>query len=146
TGTRAGERLIVPSARLQMLAQAIAQGVGVSGVNAPALAPHEKKWVDDAVGALGDGNGLVTVGARHDAALQALVLLINERLGAFGKALRFTDPILAAPPDGKDSLAVLVDDMKAGRVTTLLILEAEPLQATPAALDFRAALEKVAFS
>ena len=36
--------------------------------------------------------------------------------------------------------------MKAGRVTTLLILEAEPLQATPAALDFRAALEKRAFS
>jgi molybdopterin-containing oxidoreductase family iron-sulfur binding subunit len=146
TGTRAGERLIVPSARVQVLAQAIALGVGVTGVAAADLTAPEKKWVDDAVGALGAGNGLVTLGALYDAALHALVLLINERLGSFGKALRFTDPILAAPPDGKDSLAALADDMKAGRVTTLLILEAEPLQATPAALDFRTALEKVAFS
>ncbi|HEY2872785.1 MAG TPA: 4Fe-4S dicluster domain-containing protein, partial [Reyranella sp.] len=145
TGTRARDRLIVPSARVQLLAQAIAQGLGVSNVAAPDLAPPDKKWVDEAVAALGVG-GLVTVGASYDEALHALVLLINERLGAFGKALRFTDPILAEPPDGKESLGVLVDDMKAGRVTTLLVLEAEPLQATPAALDFRSALEKVVFS
>ncbi len=147
TGTRARERLIVPSARVPMLAQAIAQGLRLDGVPGADLAPPEKKWIDEAVAALGnDGGGLVTLGAHYDEPLHALVLLINERLGAFGKALRFADPILAAPPDGKESLAVLVDDMKAGRVTTLLILEAEPLQATPAALDFRSALEKVAFS
>ncbi|HET6196560.1 MAG TPA: 4Fe-4S ferredoxin, partial [Acetobacteraceae bacterium] len=147
TGTRSRDRLIVPSARLQLLAQAIALGLGVVAAGPePALAPLEKKWADDAVAALRAGSGFVTLGAHHDEALHGLVLLINERLGAFGKTLRFTDPILAAPPDGRDSVAVLVDDMKAGRVTTLLILEAEPVQATPAALGFRSALEKVAFS
>ena len=146
TGTRARDRLIVPSARVQMLAQAVARGVGLSEVTPPDLAPHEKKWVDEAVAALGTGAGLVTVGTAYDEALHALVLLINERLGAYGKALRFSDPILAEPTDGKDSLDVLVDDMKAGRVTTLLILEAEPVQATPANLDFRSVLETVPFT
>jgi molybdopterin-containing oxidoreductase family iron-sulfur binding subunit len=146
TGTRAGDRLIAPSARLPLLAQSIAHALGVSNMAAPDLSAREKKWVDDAVAALATGNGLVTLGTHYEVALHALILLINERLGAFGKALRFIDPVLAGPPDGKESLAVLVDDMKAGRVTTLLILEAEPVEATSAALGFRAALEKVAFS
>jgi molybdopterin-containing oxidoreductase family iron-sulfur binding subunit len=147
TGSRAHDRLIAGSARLAPLAQAIAHAVGVEEEErAPDLSTREKKWVGDAVAALTAGNGLVTVGASHDGALQALVLLINERLGAFGKMLRFTDPILAAPPDGRDSLAVLVDDMQAGRVTTLMILDSEPMQATPATLGFAAALRKVPFS
>jgi Fe-S-cluster-containing dehydrogenase component len=146
TGTRAAERLIISSARLQVLMQAIAQKVGVGEGATSDLLPREGKWVEEVAAALRTGGGLVTVGASHDAGLHALALLINERLGIFGKALRFAQPILAAPPDGKDSLAVLVADMKAGRVTTLLILEAEPVQATPAALQFRSALEKVAFS
>ena len=126
--------------------QAIAQKVGVGEGATSDLLPREGKWVEEVAAALRTGGGLVTVGASHDAGLHALALLINDRLGTFGKALRFSEPILAAPPDGKDSLAVLVADMKAGRVTTLLILEAEPVQATPAALQFRSALEKVAFS
>jgi molybdopterin-containing oxidoreductase family iron-sulfur binding subunit len=146
TGTRADDRLIVAPARIAHLTQALAQRLGVAGTAAPQLTEPEEKWLAASLAAFRPGRSLVTVGAQHDPAVHGLALLINEKLGSFGAILRFTDPVLASPPDGRESLRVLVDDMKAGRVGTLMIIDADPVYATPTALGFADALQNVEFS
>ena len=45
------------------------------------------------------------------------------RSGNVGKTVYYTDPLEANPTDGMESLRDLVNDMKAGKVAVLLILE-----------------------
>ncbi|MDW6023544.1 TAT-variant-translocated molybdopterin oxidoreductase [Mesorhizobium sp. BAC0120] len=145
TGAMAEDRLIASPSRVEALGYAIAAALGVDGASAPELADEERRWVDRAVAALRKtpGKTLLTVGPQHSAELQALGLLCNERIGALGATLRFTDPIAAIPPDGIRSLDMLAQDMAAGRVTTLAVVGANPAYTAPVAPDFRAAMEKV---
>ncbi|MFG1410703.1 TAT-variant-translocated molybdopterin oxidoreductase [Xanthobacter sp. VTT E-85241] len=147
TGLMAQDRLIVAEARMGALLHAIAARLGVDGATPAPLSEQESQWVKRALTALREhaGRSLLTLGATHPAALQGLALLVNERLGAFGTTLSFTDPVAARPPDGQLSLDRLVEDMAASQVSTLVLLGVDPAYAAPADLDFRVALEKVPF-
>jgi len=145
TGTRADDRLIVSSRRIAPLLLAIARVLGVVDSPDIELRAAEKRWLSTVLTDLSihSGSALVTIGSHHGVELQALGLLINERLGGYGKTIAFTDPVLLG---SHESLLPLVEDMTAGRVSTLLILDADPVQTTPGGLNFKAALEKVEFS
>jgi molybdopterin-containing oxidoreductase family iron-sulfur binding subunit len=67
------------------------------------------------------------------------------RPGADGP-LAFIDPVEASPPDHAASLAALADDIRAGRVDTLMILDANPAYDAPADMDFAALLQQVPLS
>ena len=62
-----------------------------------------------------------------------------------GKTVRYTEPAAAAPSIQYDALGELVDDMQAGRVELLCVLDGNPAYASPAELDFAKALAKVPF-
>ncbi|MAD36577.1 MAG: molybdopterin oxidoreductase [Tistrella sp.] len=153
TGTRADARLVTPARRIGRLAVTIAAELGVGEVPAtgPALTARERDWAMRAARALAAAGprGLFTVGPRHPAEVQALAFLVNARTGALGQTLRFTEPVAALPPAGSTSFDrptsfdQLVDDMAAGRVTTLAVLGANPAYAAPAGSGFGEAAAQV---
>jgi molybdopterin-containing oxidoreductase family iron-sulfur binding subunit len=146
TGTMAEDRLIASSQRVPHLLAALAHAVGATQTAALDLSASEARWVGAATAAIEGqrGRALLSVGAQYAPDLQALGLLVNERIGGLGTALTFTNPVVLATPEG-GSLEALTADMMAGRVTTLATIGANPVYAAPAALGFRQAMEKVAF-
>jgi molybdopterin-containing oxidoreductase family iron-sulfur binding subunit len=74
--------------------------------------------------------------------MQAIALAINQALGNLGTTVSFTEPITSRAIAG-GTLTDLVRDIDNGLVDTLIILDANPAYATPAALHFDAALKQV---
>jgi len=147
TGTLADHRLAVGAHRVADIALAIAAGVGVEGVAAPARAldPKLTKFVAAVVDDLKAhrGKGLVAAGFGQPAAVHAIVHGINGALGNLGKAVELVEPVEARPADRLDGLRELATDMAGGRVGTLIILGGNPAYDAPADLDFARALERV---
>jgi molybdopterin-containing oxidoreductase family iron-sulfur binding subunit len=149
TGSVADHRLTVAPPRLGLVATAIARALGVGPSPASSLSPAETAWVGQVVTAINArrGSALVTAGPLQAPEVHAMALLVNERLGAFGNTLIFTDPIAAVPgPDDGGSIGSLVEDMREGNVTTLMMLDVNPVYATSAGLGFGKALGKVEFT
>ena len=121
------------------LATAILQGAP------PSAAPD---WVGKAAADLAGNRGraLVHVGPDQSPQTHALVHAINEKLGARGATLDIIEPVATTPAGGAASLSDLVDDMRAGRVSTLLIIDSNPVYAAPGPLGFSEALRRVEFS
>jgi molybdopterin-containing oxidoreductase family iron-sulfur binding subunit len=121
------------------LAAAILQGAPQSG------APE---WVGKVANDLiaNHGRALVHVGPAQPAEMHALVHAINEKLGARGATLDLVEPVAHGSSDEGASLSDLVSDMQAGKVSTLLIVDSNPVYAAPAGLGFAEALTKVEFS
>jgi MoCo/4Fe-4S cofactor protein with predicted Tat translocation signal len=92
------------------------------------------------------GSVLVHAGREQPAEVHVLVDAINGALGAFGKTVRLIAPVDASSGSKRQSLSELVDDMKSGRVDTLLIFDCNPVYDAPADLDFAAALRHIPFS
>jgi MoCo/4Fe-4S cofactor protein with predicted Tat translocation signal len=92
------------------------------------------------------GRALVHIGPDQPAEMHALVHAINEKLGASGATLDLIEPVAHRPVGGGAALSDLVSDMQAGKVTSLLIIDSNPVYAAPAALGFAEALKRVEFS
>jgi Fe-S-cluster-containing dehydrogenase component len=71
---------------------------------------------------------------------------MNEALGAVGSTVRLLEPVPALSEDGLASLRALAEDMAAGRVARLLILDSNPAQAAPADIPFATLLARVPVS
>ncbi len=78
--------------------------------------------------------------------VHALAHAINQALGNFDKTVYFTQPLEVAPTAQWESIGQLAADIRAGSVSTLLILGGNPAYDAPADLDFKAILPKVKFS
>jgi MoCo/4Fe-4S cofactor protein with predicted Tat translocation signal len=142
-GAVADHRFIAGPRDLPRIVAALATGVLQSA--APSGVPD---WVEKIVADLAGnpGHALVHVGPDQPAEIHALVHAINEKLGARGATLELVEPVAHAPTDQAASLKELVDDMRAGKVTALVIIDANPVYAAPATLGFADALGKVEFS
>jgi molybdopterin-containing oxidoreductase family iron-sulfur binding subunit len=147
TGIRAERRAIAAPEDIRPLLRAIAASFGVTDGTAPELPATLRDWAVEAAGLLAGkpGRSLLLVGPWYPADVQALGYLVNEKIGALGTTLGFTEPIAVAPPDGTDSFRALVGDMRAGRVDTLAMIDTNPAYAAPSGLDFAEALDKVAY-
>ncbi len=88
------------------------------------------------------GSSLVVAGESQPPAVHALAHAINEALGNVGKTVTYSDPVAAGPANQAASLAELVADMNAGKVSTLVILEGNPVFTAPADLEFARAMEQ----
>lgn len=86
----------------------------------------------------------VALATRRAVASSAAVLVLNHVAGAQGKTLHVPAKETASAASHRD-LSTLIDAMKAGRVSTLLIHGANPLHSLPEDLGFRDALAKVPF-
>ena len=140
TSAKADDRAHVAPALLMAIATGLENGA--HGVDLPVdLVP----WLKRAEAALRDagGDAVITVGGFAPPELHAAAHRLNERLGAIGNTVSYTEPMLARAGDGSASLAALCDAMRRGAVKTLLILGANPAYDAPADLGFAEALSKV---
>ncbi len=139
-GARADRRHALPPRRIEALLWRIAaELVG----DMPSLPDTEAALAGPIVRALREAGpaSLIVPGPTLSAESHALVHLLHQRLGAFGRTLDLIAASDAAP--GAGSLDELVQAMHAGQVDTLLVLGANPAYDAPAELRFEQALDRV---
>ena len=107
----------------------------------PAASDATSRWIARAAAALANakGAGIVHAGATSDSDLLEAVHRLNGALGNIGSTVTLHPPVL--PQAGR--LADLVVAMRAGAVSTLLMLDANPVYEAPGSLGFAEALTKV---
>lgn len=123
------------------LYNAVASATGNATVSAKAI-PFEKAVqhaAKDLVAA--KGKSLVVCGS-NDPNVQALVIGINNMLGNYGTTLDVANPLNLRMGDEKEVLS-LVEEMKSGKVSALLVHGCNPVYNLPASLGFAEALKKV---
>jgi MoCo/4Fe-4S cofactor protein with predicted Tat translocation signal len=147
-GAVADHRFIADPPDMERIVRALA--VALSPHRAPAVAGHESlpTWFGPLVEDLMRvrGRALVHVGRDQPAALHALAYVVNESLQGRGSTFDLIEPVRYSSHDRSATLAELVEDMHAGRVTSLLIIDSNPVYTAPAALGFTQALARVPFS
>ncbi|QDZ27915.1 4Fe-4S dicluster domain-containing protein [Noviherbaspirillum sp. UKPF54] len=150
-GAVADNRLALPPHDIERTLWRIAARLGMPGLP-PEIppAPDERagKWetVLAALLAAQRGRCLIVAGGAVSPRSRALAHLMNAHLGNLGKTVIPIAPVQAGPLDHAQSIAALADDMRAGAVTALVILGANPVYDAPADLGFEQALRKVPFS
>jgi len=140
TGAVADHRMPMRASDVEAFARRVAARVGVgAAVGAK----------DDAAEAIAQdlaahkGASLVVAGEDQPPAVHALAHAMNAALGNVGRTVVYTEPVEAAPQVQLPALRALVDDMRAGKVDLLFVLDANPVFTAPADLQFAAALDKV---
>ena len=87
------------------------------------------------------GKSLVVCGA-NDANIQSVVNGINAMLTNYGATIDMANPLNLAQGNDEEFIA-LVNEMKEGKVSVLMMLNCNPVYSAPKALGFEAALSKV---
>jgi molybdopterin-containing oxidoreductase family iron-sulfur binding subunit len=148
-GAKADHRLILSPAEIESALRRLAGALGAGpGEWAHLDHPHSQA-LDAIAGELrrAQGRALVHVGITEEPVVHALAHSINQTTGAFGRTVRFIDPVVVTPEAAPASLADLTDAMVRGDVDTLLVIgAANPAYSAPADLDFVGALARVPLS
>jgi len=154
TGAVADHRYSLRAEHIKALAAhlegELSKRLGAPGVAQPAPAakfleePALRKLVNAVIGDLASqpGTSLVLVGATQPPEVHALGHRINAVLRNLGTTVQY---VAAEPSESSpaESIRSLSEDMLAGRVETLLILDSNPVYTAPGDIDFAAALAKV---
>ena len=137
TGAVADHRLTLKPSQIEDFTKALAAKLGVVGVVAPKLSDLAERWIaplaDDLLAA--KGASVVVVGDQQPAAIHLLAHAINEKLGAFGSTVVFTEPLEVRPSDQLADMKQLSEDIKANKVEVLFLLGGNPAYDTPADLE-----------
>ena len=143
--TRAKADHQVPATPTEIAALAAGLLADLSGGAAPPPAPPGatplEAWRARAAAALhaARGTGLVVAGSTQPPEIQEAVHRLNDALGNTGHTVFYTQPALAQA----ENLATLVDDMNAGNVQVLFMIDTNPAYSAPGRLAFADALAKV---
>ncbi len=142
TGSNADVRFSHKPSESAAVAVALLAAVG-GAVNASAVPAKLKAGISSAARDLlaNKGKALVVSGS-NSIEIQTIVNAINEALGANGTTITWDATNLTRQGIDSDFTA-LVSDMNQGKVSTLLIYEANPAYDSPLAKSFKAGLAKV---
>jgi molybdopterin-containing oxidoreductase family iron-sulfur binding subunit len=145
SGVCADRRAALHPALIQNVALAIAAALGAGGGSPSPLPPEAERVVRSLIDDLkrAPGRAIVMVGRGQPAEVHALAAWLNHRIGA---PVDWIDPVDPDPSSHVESLATLSRDMAAGRVSTLLVLDANPVFHAPPAFGFADALRRVPLS
>jgi MoCo/4Fe-4S cofactor protein with predicted Tat translocation signal len=141
TGANADERFTHKPSESGAVAAALLNAV--SGQAVTGVSASVKKGIEKAAAELlaNKGAALVVSGSNNKN-IQLLVNAINEAIGANGTTINWGTPLLTK--QGIDSdMAMLVADMDAGKIGSLLIYDANPAYDYFDAAKFSAAIKKV---
>ncbi|MSR63130.1 MAG: 4Fe-4S dicluster domain-containing protein [Planctomycetes bacterium] len=146
TGAMADERLSLRPSELEGFARALAKELGLA-VEAPALDARRARFARAAAKDLSQnvGAGVVLAGSGADPVVHALAHLVNERLRNAGSTVEYSVPLEVTSEPAAEGIRRLVEDTRAHRIDTLVILSGNPVYDAPAELDFAAALAGVPF-
>ncbi len=144
TGTLADHRIPLRASAIEAFTLAVAADLGVDGAAAPSLDPELARAAAAIARDLAAHRGasLVVAGDTLPAELHTLVHGMNAVLGNLGATVIAIDPVMPRPGAEPATLAELVQDLRAGKVDTLLILGGNPVYNAPADLDFATAMDK----
>jgi molybdopterin-containing oxidoreductase family iron-sulfur binding subunit len=145
TGFKAEHRLAVKPSQVAAFAQSLASAVGAGGASSGSWSDHDAKYLQGVAADLKKNGGkcVVIPGEFAPPDVHLAAFAINQALGNVGRTVVYTDTVNPMPSIQGDDLKALVADMNAGKVDWLVILNANPVYATPADLDFESALNKV---
>lgn len=143
TGALAAHRLIADARRMPVIAEALANALGVAGASKPDVTEAEAGWIARVVAACKDraGRSLFVSGLSGGVAAAVWVARINQQFGNAGQTLKLTAPI-TGPADAA-TLADLVSDINAERVSSLLVLDCNPVYSAPGELNVGDAIKRV---
>jgi Fe-S-cluster-containing dehydrogenase component len=82
----------------------------------------------------------VIPGEQASASVHLAAIAINQALGNVGKTVVYTESVVPMPTVQTAELQGLVNDLRAGKVDWLVILDANPVYSAPADLEFAKAL------
>jgi molybdopterin-containing oxidoreductase family iron-sulfur binding subunit len=147
TGMKAEHRLGLRASEIPAFAAALAQAVGVAGVNPPAYAwtNEQQKFLAALAKDLkaNAGKSAVLPGIYQDSSVASLALAINDALGNLGKTVFVSStPLNPLPSDQIGDFKALVADLNAGKVDWLVILNVNPIYNAPADLNFASAFNQ----
>jgi MoCo/4Fe-4S cofactor protein with predicted Tat translocation signal len=140
TGVAADHRFIASAAELSRIVPALV--AAMTRLETPADLPP---WFAPLVADLKarHGRAFVHVGPHQPKALHALVHELNEALGGRGSTYTLIESVEADPIDHAASMGGLIDDMLAGRVKSLVVIDSNPAFTAPGFAD---AVKDVGFS
>jgi molybdopterin-containing oxidoreductase family iron-sulfur binding subunit len=139
TGFKAEHRLALKPSDLVKFATALANGgTGAGNPEAQSFAAAVLKDLHASA-----GRCVVVPGEQASPAVHAAAYALNQKLGAVGKTVIYTETVHPIPSQQVADLKSLVADMSAGKVQWLVMLGVNPLYSAPADLEFEAAFNKV---
>ena len=138
SGAMADHRLPLRSSEVQRFAFTLGEVIGAPGLPLIRTSEIGGAWIQALKKDLENHRGasLVIAGDQQPPAVHALAHAINYALGNVGKTVFYTDPLETNPVDEIASLRKLVEDMRSGKVDTLVILGANPVYSAPADFEF----------
>jgi molybdopterin-containing oxidoreductase family iron-sulfur binding subunit len=155
TGLKAEHRLGLRASEIPAFAAELAQAVGVNGVVPPAYSwtAEQRKFLAALAKDLKAhaGKCVVIPGLYQEPSLASLAQAINAALGNVGKSVLLSHDsenpkskaaVNPLPSDQRADLRALVEEMNAGKVDWLVILNANPIYNAPADLEFATAFDK----
>jgi MoCo/4Fe-4S cofactor protein with predicted Tat translocation signal len=142
-GAVADHRFVAGPAAMHEIVGALAASI-LSGSSASSAPPWLPPLVDDLKAAR--GRAFIHAGSQQPAEVHAVVHAMNEALGGRGKTYDLIEPVAHQPVLQSESFAELVADMHAGRVTTLLVIDSNPVFTAPGSLGFNEGLQHVGAS
>jgi MoCo/4Fe-4S cofactor protein with predicted Tat translocation signal len=145
TGLKAEHRLALRASDIPAFSDALAAAVLGSAPANIALSADAQKFLTTVAKELKANGGkcVVIPGEHQPASVHLAAIAINDALGNVGKTVVYTETVNPMPSIQNDDLKALVADMNAGKVDWLVILNANPVYASPADLEFENALSKV---
>src|SRR5271170_473517 len=144
TGFKAEHRQALKAGEVASFAAALAAAVGAGGAAAPPPGPAGK-FLSAAAADLkaSAGKCVVIPGEQQPPAVHLAAIAINQALGNVGKTVVYTETVNPMPSIQGQDLVTLVNDIKAGKVEWLLILNANPVYTAPVDLHFEEAIGNV---
>ncbi len=146
TGFKAEHRLALKAGEIASFAAALASAVGAGASGSPAPPAGPAATFLSAVAAdlkANAGKCVVIPGEQQAPAVHLAAIAINQALGNVGKTVVYTETVNPMPSIQGQDIVTLVNDMRAGKVDWLVILNANPVYTAPVDLHFEEALAHV---
>jgi molybdopterin-containing oxidoreductase family iron-sulfur binding subunit len=129
----------------QVLKAAVSQApTGSLGSDDPNIEQFVKAIIADLCDGDNAGKSAITIGASQPAWAHAIVAALNQVLGNVGKTVQYAPMSDEEASDGAAGLKALCEAIDAGKVSTIVTIDANPVYNAPAELDFATKFKKVA--
>ena len=145
TGFKAEHRLALRAGDIAPFAAALAAAVGAGGSSSQPPSGPAGKFLTALAADLKANTGkcVVIPGEQQSPDVHLAAIAINQALGNVGKTVVYTETVNPMPSLQGQEIVSLVNDMKAGKVDWLVILNANPVYSAPVDLQFDQAMNNV---
>jgi len=145
TGFKAEHRLALRAGDIAPFAAALAAAVGANGSSSQPPSGPAAKFLSALAADLKANSGkcVVIPGEQQSPEVHLAAIAINQALGNVGKTVVYTETVNPMPSIQGQDIVSLVNDIKAGKVDWLVILNANPVYSAPVDLHFDQAMNSV---